>query len=252
MDFDDPRFMEAFFRVHSMLPREGPGNAASTARALELCRPLPQRPRVLDIACGPGKQTVDLARLLPDATFTALDFHRPFLDELEAAVAGTELAARIGVMQGDMAALPFAPGSFDLLWCEGAAYIMGVEEALEAWKPLLAPGGRLAFTDAVWLKDDVPERVQRNWDEYPAMTDIPGLRARAKAHGWRVLRDFVLPEAAWWDDYYTPMAARIAELVPSMAGDPVGERVLDLCREEIAVYRDHADCYGYLFLVLGL
>lgn len=36
---------------------------------------------VLDIACGPGAQTLDLARLLPEATISAIDSHQPFVDE---------------------------------------------------------------------------------------------------------------------------------------------------------------------------
>lgn len=248
---DDPHAWQVFFAVHDNLPREGPGNQPSTARALAMARPLPDRPRVLDIACGPGMQTCDLARLLPDATITAVDNHPPFVAAARARVAAMGAADRVTVLEGDMAALPFVPGSFDLIWCEGAAYIMGVEAALTAWKPLLAPGGRLAFTEAVWLRQDPPERVRRNWDEYPAMTDIAGCRALVARCGYTLLGDFVLPQEAWWDDYYTPMAGRIEEVAPRFAGDAVAEQVLELCREEIAVYRAHADCYGYLFMVLA-
>ena len=235
-----------------MLPREGPGNQPSTARALDLARPLPARPRVLDIACGPGMQTLDLARLLPDAAITAVDLHPPFVAEARRRVAEAGLSGRISVIEGDMAALPFAAGSFDLLWCEGAAYMMGVEAALQCWKPLLAPGGRLAFTEAVWLRDDSPAPVRACWEEYPDMVDIPACRALASRCGWQVLGDFVLPPEAWWDDYYTPMAGRIEAVAARHEGDPLAEAVLEESREEIAVYREHADCYGYVFMVLGL
>jgi hypothetical protein len=60
----------------------------------------------------------------------------------------------------------------------------------------------------------------------------------------------VLEEAAWWDDYYTPMSRRIESLAQRYRGDAVAERVLEACREEIAIYRDHADCYGYAFFVV--
>ncbi len=235
-----------------MLPREGPGNQPSTARALAMAQPLPHRPRVLDIACGPGTQTIDLARLLPDAVITAVDLHPPFVEDARRRAAEAGLADRITVLEGDMAALPFAPGSFDLLWCEGAAYIMGVEAALRAWKPLLSPGGRLAFTEAVWLTDDPPAPVRACWEEYPGMIDIAGCRALAERCGWRLVGDFILPEAAWWDDYYTPMAARIEEVAARHAGDPMVEELLAEHRQEIAVFRDHADCYGYMFMMLGL
>ena len=44
--------------MHSELPPEGPDNRASAARALAMAGPLPANPRALDIACGPGMQTM--------------------------------------------------------------------------------------------------------------------------------------------------------------------------------------------------
>jgi hypothetical protein len=44
--------------------------------------------------------------------------------------------------------LPFEPGSFDLLWSEGAAHIMGVSEALAAWRPLLRMGGYVRLPES--------------------------------------------------------------------------------------------------------
>ena len=73
MDFSDPRQREIFFAIHHGLPREGPGNRACAERALALAAPLPGPPRILDIACGPGLQTVELAEMLPGAQITAID-----------------------------------------------------------------------------------------------------------------------------------------------------------------------------------
>ena len=55
---------ELFADVHSDLPRQGPGNRASTERALAMAGALPADVRILDIACGPGMQTLDLAYLV--------------------------------------------------------------------------------------------------------------------------------------------------------------------------------------------
>lgn len=250
MDFNDPAARRVFFEVHRDLPREGPGSRDSTARALALAGPLPERPRVLDIACGPGAQTIDLAELLPDAQITALDNHAPFLAELERRAASRGLADRIETREGDMAALPFAAGSFDLIWCEGAAYLMGVGNALSAWRPLLRPGGRLALSEAVWLRPDPPERVRRCFAEYPAMGDVEACRLLVRESGYTLLGDFVLPEHAWWDDYYAPMQARLAALAPRYAGDAAAEAVLREHRDEIEMWREFAGWYGYVFLVM--
>ncbi len=251
MDFDDAKMRAVFFDVHGGLPREGPGSRACTARALEIAGPLPPEPTVLDIACGPGKQTLDLAELLPAARIMAVDNHAPFVAEANRRAAARGLADRVTAVLGDMRALAFRPASFDLLWCEGAAYIMGVAEALRTWRPLLKPGGRLALSEAVWLRRDPPEDLRRCWSgEYPEMGDIAQCRRLVRDCGYDLLGDFVLPEAAWWDDYYRPMEARIARLEAKYRDDPVAEAVLRECRDEIDLYRRYAAYYGYVFLIM--
>jgi SAM-dependent methyltransferase len=251
MDFADPEQRRVFFDVHSGLPREGPGNRASTERALAVAGVLPPRPRVLDIACGPGMQTLDLADLLPNAKITAIDGHAPFLIELRSRAAERGYSQRITTQLADLRALPFAPGSFDLIWCEGAAYIMGFERALHAWQPLLTRTGRIAITEPVWLRADAPAHVREQWTSYPAMTDVAGCRAAVARAGLQLLGDFVLPEAAWWDHYYGPMQTRLGELARTYANDPIAQAVLEDCAREIAIYRDYASFYGYVFLIMS-
>jgi SAM-dependent methyltransferase len=95
MDFADSQQRRIFFELHSGLPREGPGNRDSTARALAMAGSLPARPRILDIACGPGMQTMDLAALLPEARIVAVDTHEPFLEELQRRARAASAAHRI-------------------------------------------------------------------------------------------------------------------------------------------------------------
>ena len=72
---------EIFFEVHSNLPRAGPGSNESTNRAFKSLKNLPAKPRILDIGCGPGMQTIELAKL-SGGQIEALDNHQPFLDQL--------------------------------------------------------------------------------------------------------------------------------------------------------------------------
>src|SRR5689334_14376163 len=108
---------EVFWALHADLPREGVGSDATTRALLEPARPLPGN-RALDVACGPGRSALVLA----DAGFrvTAVDTHAPFLDRLRAATGTRPITS----VRASMSALPCADGSFDLLWCEGAAYLM--------------------------------------------------------------------------------------------------------------------------------
>jgi ubiquinone/menaquinone biosynthesis C-methylase UbiE len=257
LELSDATVRQVFFEVHRGLPRQGPGNRENTARAVAALGEMPASPRILDIACGPGKQTIDLAELIPEASITAVEFHAPFVEEARRRAKAAGCAERVTVLEGDMRALPFEPGSFDLIWCEGAAYIMGVSNALAAWRPLLATGGRLAFTEAVWFQDHAPQKLRDFWrDGYPDMGDGQTTLSRVTDAGYRILDHFPLPDSAWWEDYYAPMESnivllreRLRERYQSDADQQQVLATLDGCQLEIDLFRHHSEKYGYLFVV---
>jgi len=251
MDLTDSAQRSVFFEVHSGLPREAPGSFASTSRAVALARTGATVRRVLDVACGPGMQTLALARLLPYADILGVDLHAPYLTEIGRRAAAEHCATRVWPVCADMARLPCRPGVFDLVWCEGGAYLMGVERALQAWSDLLGPGGRIAFTDAVWLRDDAPGPVRDFWREYPAMRNVAGVRECIRQCGLELIGDFVLPECDWWDDYYRPMSERLELLRFRYAGNADAATVIAECQAEIDLYRQYPDCYGYAFFVVS-
>ena len=137
---DEARAKDIFMDIQRGLPRQGPGNDAATRRAITYCKDLRPGPSVLDIGCGPGRQSLVLADAL-DTCVTAVDIHQEYLDELVYRSTEAGLGDRITPMLADMAALAFEADRFDLIWAEGSAYIMGVENALKTWKRLLKSRG---------------------------------------------------------------------------------------------------------------
>lgn len=252
MDFSNPNQRAVFFDVHEDLPREGPGNRESTELALSLAGSLPQQPKVLDIGCGPGMQTIHLAELLPEASVTALDLHPPFVEKARLNVLNAGLGDRVSVEVGNMTSPALENSSVDLIWCEGAAYIMGIENALVAWKPLLKSGGRIALSEPVWLKTDPPEELAAFWTGYPDMNSIDNRREIFDRCGLKILGDFILPETAWLDDYYGPMERRLKKLFEKYADDKTALLVLEECLLEIRLYKKYSDYYGYAFLVASI
>jgi ubiquinone/menaquinone biosynthesis C-methylase UbiE len=63
-----------------------------------------------------------------------------FLGHLQERAAAGQ-ARRIQTVAADMQRLPFRDGGFDLIWSEGAAYVMDFDAALAAWRPLARAGG---------------------------------------------------------------------------------------------------------------
>ena len=246
----DSHLQKVFFDIQSGLPRQGPGDEQSTRAALALCTELPAEPSVLDIGCGPGAQTIVLAQALPGALITAIDNHLPYLEELESHARADGLEDRIVAEQRDMAALPYEPASFDLIWAEGSAYSIGIANALSAWQPLLKPGSYLAFTELVWLTSSPPaEAVEFFGNEYPAMTTSQAIAGLVVEHGYELAGRFTIPDSAWWDDYYTPLSEKLPRLLEKYADDETGLAVVQMAREEQRIRRDFGSSYGYEFFV---
>jgi SAM-dependent methyltransferase len=243
------RSLQIFFEVHSGNAREGPGCFESTRRAFSALKELPPEPCILDVGCGPGRQTLDLASLTA-GTIHAVDSHPPFIQALEKSLAAEGLTGRVIPAVADMAALPFTPATFDLIWSEGAVYVIGLEQGLQLWKPLLRPGGYLALTHVCWLRDDPPTVLKEFWEQaYPAIDTIAGNAAAFRRQGYELLESFVLPERAWIEEYYRPLESRVRQLRNIYAGDPVALEVLDAEDQEFALYRTYFSYYGYTFFV---
>jgi SAM-dependent methyltransferase len=239
---------EAIFRLFEGLPRQGPGSDACTREALRRLGALPAAPRVLDLGCGGGRSTLVLAETLRTRVI-AVDNHQPFLEQLRSAARERGLEHLIETRCADMAAPGARPGSVDLLWSEGAIYFLGFEEGLRLWRPLLAPGGHVAVSECSWLSADPPAEVAAFFRTgYPGMAGIEENAERARAAGFDVVDRFTLPPAAWWDEYYTPLEARMARLAPKAPAELAG--VISETRREIELYRRHGDSYGYVFYLL--
>lgn len=236
---------DAFFTLHSDLPREGPGDAADVLWALDLAG-VPAEARILDAGCGPGADTAVLAQARPEAWIDAIDRQAGLVAEAAARLA--RFGPRVKVWQGDMGAIA---GPYDLIWSAGAVYFLGVTEALRAWRPALTRAGRIAFSEPVLLggPEPKPAAVARFWADYPRITDAGGIAARIAAAGFAILGTRLIVGAPW-AAYYEPLARRIADL---RAGQvmPALAAVLDAAEVEIAAWRAAPERIAYQLAVVA-
>jgi SAM-dependent methyltransferase len=242
--------MDIFWELHCNIPREGPGDAASTHKAWRMLAHLPDQPYILDVGCGPGKQTIDLASLTY-GTILAVDTHQPFLDELQKRTSAAGLAGRISTRNVSMFDLDYEPDSFDVVWSEGAIYIIGFERGLREWKLLLKKGGYLAVTELSWLKPNPPAEITAYWFEnYPGMKTVGENLIILKEAGYRYIGHFILPDSSWWNDYYTPLEERIAKLQEKYRDDEEAMALLRESQRESDLHKIYSKWYGYVFYVM--
>jgi ubiquinone/menaquinone biosynthesis C-methylase UbiE len=241
---------KTFWEVHSDLPREGPGDNKSTRKAYQLLKNLPSKPRILDVGCGPGVQTIELARV-SGSHITAVDNYQPFLDQLTGSAKKANLSDKICAVKGNMFNLGYEKQSFDLIWCEGAIFIIGFEKGLREWRPLLADNGYLVVSEMCWLKLNPPQEIKSYLNEvYPQCITLEDNIELASKSGYRVIDTFVLPQESWFAEYYTPIEAKLPSLKAKHRCDPEALQYLASEEKEIAMFRKFHDYYGYAFCVL--
>lgn len=239
-----------FYEIFNALPRQGPGNLESTKKALNILKSLPDNPKILDIGCGNGMQTIQLARSTR-GNIIAIDNNKHSLNHLKEQALKEGLTNNIKCINRDMCALDFSLNEFDLIWAEGSIYIIGFEKGLLELSKLLKPKSYLACSEVIWLKNNPPDDLLNFWQqEYPDIkTKEENIRIIDDA-GYKLLDSFVLPESAWWKDFYTPLEVHLKELRNKYNGNNEALDLIKLTQLEIDLYRKYSDYYGYCFFIM--
>lgn len=237
------------FELHTNLPRAGPGNNESTQNAFNMLKDLPPHLQILDIGCGPGMQTIELARI-SDGKIVALDIHQPFLDKLMKDAREQGVAEKIQTINKSMLEMEFEEKRFDIIWVEGAIFIIGFEKGLEEWRFFLRDGGYLVVSELCWFSDDPPEEIRKFlMEEYPAIKTIGENEKIIEELRYHLINYFKLPEAAWLE-YYNPLEKRIKIMREKYNGDEKANEFLDLTQLEIDLYKKYSKYYGYAFFIM--
>ena len=105
--------------------------------------------RILDLGCGPGVSTIELARARPAATLIGADIARRMLAEARRWLGRSRLPlGQVRWVAADAAHLPFADASVDAVTGHSFLYLLPHREAVLAEVlRVLRPGGRLVLME---------------------------------------------------------------------------------------------------------
>ena len=249
MENRQPSFMDLLLETHIGLERQGPGSLETMKRALDFLRPLDRFEQILDLGCGTGGQTLQLAEHLP-GNVTGLDMFPDFVRRLVEQADSRGLAGRVNGVVGNMESLPFQKNSVDLIWSEGAIDNIGFENGLRHWHDFLRKGGYVAVTCPSWITHEHPAVVDRFWSDAGSHLDSVGKNIEIMQDaGYRFIASFTLPEECWTENYFYPRAAAILKLMNKYAQSDVMQSYAEINRREVELFLEYNKHYGYVFYI---
>jgi ubiquinone/menaquinone biosynthesis C-methylase UbiE len=242
--------IEYLYELCEALPRSGPGDNEHTRRAFSSISEHIKHPFILDIGCGQGIQTIELAKI-SNGKIIALDNHQPFLDILMDRAKNEGVEEKITPKKMSMLDMNFEEESFDIIWSEGALYFMGFQNGLKRCHQLLKHKGFLAVTELVYTALNPPSEVVEYFEEeYPDIKNVEGKIEIIKKEGFKLISNFTLPESAWLNNYYLPMEKELPRLNKKYEGNNIALSIFEGFRKEIDFYKEYSIFFGYEFFIM--
>ncbi len=150
-----------------------------------------EHPHILDIGCGAGIQTLELAQL-SKGKVTAIDIDEQELQKLRDRVKENKLQDSIEVKNCSFHDMEFPDESFDIIWAEGIGGFISIKSSMQKWKRFIKSSGFL-------LLHDNAERVTQY------------LNAGSE-YNYLIIEHFYLPKSVWWEEYYQPLENQLNSL----------------------------------------
>jgi len=187
------------------------------------------KPRILDIGCGSGVPTMELAKL-SDGEIIGIDIDQESLDRLSRKIEQEGLNNRVKALKCSLLDIKFPDNSFDIIWAEGSITSLGVEKSLRGWNRILKPKGFMV------IHDEIKHFFKK--------------RDKVASCGYKMIEHFSLPEEAWWEEYYSPLEIRVKELYKKYSNDPTALEELNIHQTEIDIVRASPKSFQSVFCIL--
>jgi Methylase involved in ubiquinone/menaquinone biosynthesis len=186
-----------------------------TRKAYRMLPPL-HKPHILDVGCGSGVPTMELARL-SNGEITGLDIDQNLLDVLAKKIEKAGLSDRVKAVKCSILDMNFPDESFDIIWSEGSIFVIGFERGLKEWWRFLKPDGFMVIHDE---KGDITEKLEQ-----------------VSRCGYELLGHFTLNEDTWRAEYFAPLEKLIGETQTKHTDNPKLLGELRSAQREIDMFK---------------
>lgn len=188
--------------------------------------PVMDRPKILDIGCGTGVPTMELARI-SGGEITAVDIDQEALDCLDEKIRAKGLVGRVKTINRSLFKLDFPSESFDLIWAEGSLYGIGFEGGLRDWRYLIKDNGFIVV-------------------HIPYQDHAVKLKSIGK-FGYKLLDSFLVDHRIWWSYFYQPYEEHVRSLKEEYQANKEVLNALEIEEDEIKMFKDNpeANCSNF-------
>ena len=198
-------------------------------RKAYLMLPELDKPRILDIGCGSGVPTIELARL-SNGQIVGLEIDQALLNKLMRKIEKAGLSDRIKTVRCSMFELDFPDESFDIIWSEGSIFKIGFEKGLKEWRRFLKPNGFLV------VHDEITNTKKK-------LKYIPNC-------GYKLLGHFLISEDIWWAEYCRPLEKRINDVRKKYINESRALLELDNEQQEIDMFKKNPKSNRSIFYIM--
>jgi len=171
-----------------------------------------KNPHILDIGCGTGVPTIELAKI-SDGHVIGIDIDVTSLKLLQRKIKETKSNNRVSVIRDSILTMDFPEESFDIIWSEGSIFVIGFENGIKKWRRFLKPNGFLVIHD-------------ENKDK----TEKLGLITK---YGYKLIAQFEISDNLMWLEYFTPLEQLIQEFRHKYPSD--SELINELDKDQIEI-----------------
>ena len=191
--------------------------------------PTLDKPRILDVGCGSGVPTMELARL-SNGTIVGFDIDQSLLDLLVKKIMKLGVSDRVKAIKCSIFDMEFPDESFDIIWAEGSISAIGFKKGLQEWQRFLKPNGFIVVHDE---KGNIEEKLKQ-----------------ISSCGYELLDYFILDEDTWWAEYFAPLEKLICETRTKHADDPKVLEVLHNAQWEIDMFKKNPKLNSSAFFIM--
>jgi len=191
--------------------------------------PRQKEPKILDIGCGSGIPTLELAKL-SNGEVIGIDTDQSSIEELKRKITKEALSNRVEGINLSMFEMKFPDEAFDIIWSEGAIRTIGFETSLKQWRRFLKRNGYLVIHCQTKYVVD-------------SLSHIP-------KHGYSLKETVQLPPDAWRTEFYQPLEEKISTLLHKYATSSEALQLLRQLQSEIIMVKKNPRNFRSAFYIM--